>query len=147
MTTQKIKQFALPNLPYIMVFWFFSKCGEAYRLSTETEAVHRLIDAIGNLGDVISRPMPSFDLFDMLIGLIGGLAVFGMVWYKQKNAKNWRLDIEYGSARWGTEKDIKPYIDPKPEQNVILTQTESTCSKAMATIIRVRMGRGLNEAN
>ena len=125
MTTQKIKQIVLPNLPYVLVFWFFAKCGEAYRLSTVTETVHRIVDAIGNLGEVISRPMPSFDPFDMLIGLIGAAAVFGMVWYKRKNAKNWRLDIEYGSARWGNKKDIEPYVDPKPDSNLILTQTES----------------------
>ena len=100
MTTDKIKQFVLPNLPYVVLFWFFAKCGEAYRLSTETEIIHRLMDAIGNLGEVISRPLPSFDPFDMLIGLIGAAAVFLMVLYKKKNAKNWRKDIEYGSARW-----------------------------------------------
>jgi len=125
MTTDKIKKFVIPNLPYIMIFWFFSKCGEAYRLSTETETIHRLVDAIGNLGEIISRPLPSFNPFDLCVGLIGAAAVFCVVLYKKKNAKNWRKDIEYGSARWGNKKDIEPYVDPKPENNLILTQTES----------------------
>jgi len=125
MTTDKIKKFVIPNLPYVMIFWFFSKCGEAYRISTETETIHRLMDAISNLGEIISRPLPSFSPFDLCVGLIGAAAVFCVVLYKKKNAKNWRKDIEYGSARWGNKKDIEPYVDPKPENNLILTQTES----------------------
>jgi len=125
MTTDKVEQFVLPNLPYVLVFWFFAKCGEAYRLSAETETIHRLMDAIGSLGSVISNPLLSFNPFDMLVGLVGAVVVFCMVLYRKMNAKNWRKDIEYGSARWGNKKDIEPYVDPKPESNLILTQTES----------------------
>ena len=86
MMTGKIKQFILPNLPYVMVFWFFSKCGEAFRISTETETIHRLMDAIGNLGEVISQPLPTFDPFDMLVGLIGAATVFLIVLYKNQRS-------------------------------------------------------------
>ena len=125
MTTDKIKKFILPNLPYAGMFWFFSKCGEAYRISTEPDTLRKLMDAIGNLNIVLQRPLPSLNPFDLLVGLIGAAAVFFMVWYKKKNAKKWRKDIEYGSARWGNKKDIEPYVDPVPEKNVILTATES----------------------
>jgi type IV secretion system protein VirD4 len=125
MTTAKIKRYILPNLPYAMMFWFFSKCGEAYRISTESDTLRKLMNAISNLNVTLSRPLPSLDPFDLLVGFIGMAAVFGMVWYKKKNAKNWRKDREYGSARWGNKKDIANYVDPNPDQNLILTQTES----------------------
>jgi type IV secretion system protein VirD4 len=125
MTTDKIKKYILPNLPHVMMFWFFSKCGEAYRISTENDILRKLMDAIGNLNNAFSQPLPSLNTFDLCVGLAGAAAVFGMVWYKKKHAKKWRKDIEYGSARWGNKKDIEPYIDPAPEKNVILTATES----------------------
>jgi type IV secretion system protein VirD4 len=125
MTTDKIKKYVLPNLPYAMMFWLFSKCGESYRLSTQSDALRKLMDAIANLNTALARPLPSFHPFDLLVGLVGAAAIYGFVWYRKKNAKKWRKDIEYGSARWGGKKDIEPYVDPKPENNVILTATES----------------------
>ena len=125
MTTDKIKKYVLPNLPHAMMFWFFSKCGEAYRLSAESDALRKLMDAIANLNTALSKPLPSFHPFDLCVGLVGAAAIYGFVWYRKKNAKKWRKDIEYGSARWGGKKDIEPYVDPKPENNVILTATES----------------------
>jgi len=125
MSTDKMRKYVLPNLPYAMVFWFFSKCGEAYRLSPADDTLNKIIDTITNLSIVLANPIPSFNLFDLAIGLIGAVTIYGIVWQKKKNAKNWRRDIEYGSARWGTAKDIEPYLDPKPENNLILTATES----------------------
>jgi type IV secretion system protein VirD4 len=125
MPTDKIKRYILPNLPYVFLFWFFDKCGESYRLSQGSDALKKLIGAVANLDAALSGPLPSFDPFDMLVGLIGAAAICCTVLYKKKNAKKWRKDIEYGSARWGGKKDIEPYIDPKPENNVILTATES----------------------
>ncbi|MCL2035047.1 MAG: type IV secretory system conjugative DNA transfer family protein [Oscillospiraceae bacterium] len=125
MTTVKIKKIVIPNLPYAMLFWFFMKCGEAYRLSPGKDIFHKLMDCIGNLNVVLSRPMPSFDPFDLCIGLIGAAGAYFIVWNKRKNAKKWRKDVEYGSARWGSKKDIEPYVDPKPDNNIILTATES----------------------
>jgi len=123
--TDKIKKYVLPNIPYLMMFWFFSKCGEAYRISTETDTIRKFMDAIANLNVVMSRPLPSLDLFDICVGFIGAVAIYGLMRYRKKHAKNWRQDIEYGSARWGNKKDIEPYVDPKPENNLILTATES----------------------
>ena len=125
MATDKIKKYILPNFPYILIFWFFCKCGESYRISTESDILRKLMGAIANLNTTLSQPLPSLDPFDILVGLVGAAAIFGMVLYKKKHAKKWRKDIEYGSARWGNKKDIEPYVDPKPEQNVILTATES----------------------
>ena len=125
MTTSKIKKLILPNLPYAGIFWFFSKCGEAYRVSTESDTLRKIMDAIANLNTALSRPLPSLNPFDLCVGLIGAAAVFGIVLYKKHHRKKWRKDIEYGSARWGNKKDIAPYVDPKPENNLILTATES----------------------
>ena len=125
MTDDKIKKTVIPNLPYLMLIWFFGKCGEAYRTAPSKDALRKLMDCIGSLGDTMSNPMPSFNPFDFCIGLTGAAAVYCVVLYKKKNAKKWRKDIEYGSARWGGKKDIEPYQDPKPDNNIILTQTES----------------------
>jgi len=123
--SSQIKRFVLPNLPYFMLFWFFAKCGEAYRISPGDDALERIMGTVSILSEVLSRPMLSFDPFDLLVGLIGAAGIYLMVLYKKKNAKIWRRDIEYGSARWGSKKDILPYVDPKPENNIILTATES----------------------
>ena len=121
----KIKQCLLQGIPYLFVFWFFSKLGESYRMSAASGTIQRLIGAIGNLNAALSRPMPSTHPPDMLAGLAGAAMVFCIVLYKKKTRKKWRKDIEYGSARWGGKKDIEPYVDPKPENNIILTATES----------------------
>ena len=99
--TAKIKRYVLPTLPYVMLFWFFSKCGEAYRLAPGRDFLQKLMSGIGNLNAALARPLPSFDLSDLTVGLIGAAAVYGIVLYKKKTKKNWRKDIEYGSARWG----------------------------------------------
>jgi type IV secretion system protein VirD4 len=122
--TANIKKYILPNLPYALVFWFFAKCGEGYRLSPKANAIYKLMDCIGNLDVTLSRPPLSFVLSDLCVGLIGAAAVFCVVLYRKMNAKKWRKDIEYGSARWGSKKDIAPYVDPLPENNLILTATE-----------------------
>ena len=124
-TTAKIKKYVLPNLPYVILFWFFTKCAEAYRLSPGRNALYKLMDAISGINTAFAQPMPSFNPLDLFIGLVGAAAVYGFVYYKKKNAKKWRKDIEYGSARWGSQKDIEPFIDLKPDNNIILTQTES----------------------
>jgi len=124
-STAKIKQYILPNLPYMVLFWFFSKCGEAYRFAPGRGIPYKLMGAIGNLNTVLSHPLPSLDLFDLTIGLVGAAAVYGFVLYKKKTTKKWRKDQEYGSARWGNKKDIAPFMDPQPENNLILTATES----------------------
>jgi len=121
----KFKKYVLPYLPYALVFWFFAKCGEAYRISESLNFINRLMDCILNLSTVLKKPIPSFSPIDLFVGLVGGLAVYGIVYMKRKNAKKWRKDMEYGSARWGNSKDIEPYLDPNPNKNIILTASES----------------------
>ena len=121
----KIKRCVLPNLPYAFLWWFFCKVGEAYRISPGADTLRKLISTVSSLNAAFAHPLPALNPFDWTIGLIGAAAVFGAVLYKKHNAKKWRKDIEYGSARWGNRKDIEPYVDPKPNNNIILTATES----------------------
>ena len=124
MSTEKLRKYVLPYLPYVALFWFFSKVGEAYRLTPGKDTITKLMGSLTGLNAAMSKPLPSFDPFDMLVGLVGAAGIFLLVLYKKKNAKNWRKDIEYGSARWGGKKDIEPFLDPKPDNNIILTATE-----------------------
>ena len=120
-----IKKYVVPNLPYVMMFWFFSKIAEGYRLSAGTDAVTKAMAAVSGLGATITaNPLPSFHPRDLLIGIAGAAAVRAVVYFKGKNAKKYRHGVEYGSARWGTQEDIKPFIDPKFPDNILLTQTE-----------------------
>ena len=120
-----IKKYVVPNLPYVMMFWFFSKIAEGYRLSAGTDAVTKAMAAVSGLGATITaNPLPSFHPRDLLIGIAGAAAVRAVVYFKGKNAKKYRHGVEYGSARWGTQEDIKPFIDPKFDNNILLTQTE-----------------------
>ena len=108
MSTDRIKKYVLPYLPYVMMFWFFSKCGEAYRLAPGNDVLKKLVGCLAALGETFANPSPSFDLFDMCIGVVGAATVYGVVLYRKHHTKKWRKDVEYGSARWGTKKDIAP---------------------------------------
>ena len=125
MGTQRLKKIIIPNLPYVFLFWFFCKVGEAYRLAPGADFAHKLLAAVGRLNAAISNPLPSLNPFDLLIGLIGAAAVYGFVLYKKHHRKKWRKDIEYGSARWGNKTDIEPYQDSVPDNNILLTATET----------------------
>ena len=120
---EKIKKYVLPNLPYLLIFWFFDLFGEAYRISAGV-GIDKAANAVINMGSILSVPIPSFAPDDLLAGFLGAAAVRGVVYVKSRDAKKFRKNIEYGSARWGTPKDIKPYIDPVFQKNVLLTQTE-----------------------
>lgn len=120
-----IKKYVLSSFPYVLMIWFFSKIAEGYRLSAGTDMVSKAMAALSGLGQVITvDPLPSFYPRDMLIGAAGAAAVRAAVYFKGKNAKKYRHGVEYGSARWGTKEDIKPFIDPKFDNNILLTQTE-----------------------
>jgi type IV secretion system protein VirD4 len=123
--TRKLKQVILPNLPYAGLFWFFSKVGEAYRLAPGVDVLHKAMATVNQLNAAFAHPLPSFNPQDLLVGITGAAAVYGFVQYKKRHRKKWRKDIEYGSARWGNKDDIAPYQDPVPENNIILTATES----------------------
>lgn len=125
MTTEKLRKYILPNLPYVLIFWFCCKLGEAYRIAYGADFLTKLKGSMTTINSVFASPLPSFHIRDLFIGLCGAGIIRAVVYFKGRNAKKYRKGIEYGSARWGTPADIKPYIDPKPENNVILTQTES----------------------
>ena len=125
MDTRKIKQLILPNLPYVFMFWLFGKIGEAYRIAPGKDILHKAMATVNQLNLTMSHPMPSFNPFDLLVGLVGAASVYGFVLYKKHHRKKWRKDIEYGSARFGNKDDIAPYQDSSPDNNIILTATES----------------------
>ena len=115
----KLKKYLLPNLPYFFILWFCLKLGTAYRLGGK-----ELIRLPQYIGPAFSEFMPGLNLFDWLVGIVGALLFRAFIYFRTQNAKKFRRDEEYGSARWGNEKDIQPFVDPKFENNVILTGTE-----------------------
>ena len=119
----KIKKYVVPNLPYLLIFWFFCKIGEAYRLAAGAGFGMKLIGMMKTIGPAFGTIAPGHG-FDLLVGLVGAVVLRLVVYNKVRNAKKFRKDVEYGSARWGTAKDIAPFVDPKFENNVILTGTE-----------------------
>ena len=124
MRTDNIKKYVLPNIPYLFVLWACLKLGTAYRLAAGADFAHKLIGLGQTIGPAFADFAPGLNLFDWLIGIVGAVGFRLLIYFKSKNAKKFRRDEEYGSARWGTEKDIKPFVDPKFENNVILTKTE-----------------------
>ena len=124
MRTDNIKKYVLPNIPYLFVLWACLKLGTAYRLAAGADFAHKLMGMGQTIGPAFADFAPGPNPFDWLIGIVGAVGFRLLIYFKSKNAKKFRRDEEYGSARWGTEKDIKPFIDPKFENNVILTKTE-----------------------
>jgi len=122
--TPTIKKYVIPNLPYMLIFWFCDKLGMAYRLAAGVDFLKKLTGTMRTINSAFSSLLPSFNPFDLMVGIVGTVIIYGVVYMKKKNAKKYRKDVEHGSARWGTPADIKPYMDPKPENNIILTQTE-----------------------
>lgn len=118
------KKLLLQNFPYIMCGYFGNKLAYLYRISEETELFQRLMAVIEKIDKAFSNPLPSLHLNDLLAGIIFGVALKLAVYMKGKNAKKYRHGEEYGSARWGNEKDIEPYMDDVFENNIILTETE-----------------------
>ena len=120
----EIKKLLILNAPYLLFVWLFDKVGAAVRLSPGADASAKLL----HLGDGFSAAFysaaPSFHPADLLIGIAGAVIVRLIIYVKGKNAKKYRKGMEYGSARWGTAEDIKPYTDPVFENNIPLTQTE-----------------------
>ena len=122
--SKKIKKYVLPNFPYLIAFWFFSKCGTAYRMASGANLGEKLFGMVKTIGPVFQSYVPGLGLFDLAVGVAGAVILYFVVQSKIKKARKFRRDMEYGSARWGTEADIKPFVDPKFENNVILTGTE-----------------------
>ena len=124
MRTDKIRKYLIPNIPYLFILWAFLKLGTAYRLAAGNDFAHKLIGLGQTIGPAFADFAPGLAPLDWLVGIVGAIVFRLLIYFKSKNAKKFRRDAEYGSARWGTEKDIKPFVDPKFENNVILTGTE-----------------------
>lgn len=124
MRTDKIRKYLIPNIPYLFILWAFLKLGTAYRLAAGNDFAHKLIGLGQMIGPAFADFAPGLAPLDWLIGIVGAVGFRLLIYFKSKNAKKFRRDAEYGSARWGTEKDIKPFVDPRFENNVILTGTE-----------------------
>ena len=124
MRTDSVKKYVIPNIPYLFILWACLKLGTAYRLAPGADFAHKLMGLGQSIGPAFADFAPGLHLLDWLIGIVGAVGFRLLIYMKSKNAKKFRRDEEYGSARWGTEKDIKPFVDPKFENNVILTKTE-----------------------
>ena len=119
-----LKKWIIPNLPYLLFVYLFDKAGQALRLTPGVDASEKLLRLSEGFTAALASYAPSFHPADLLIGIAGAVVIRLIVYMKGKNAKKYRKNVEYGSARWGTPEDIKPYIDPTFENNVLLTQTE-----------------------
>ena len=124
MQSADMKKLILLNFPYIIAFYMVEKAAWLYRHCNGDSVVDRLMVLFMNFGLAYKSVLPSFHPFDLLVGLVGAAALKAVIYFKGKNAKKYRQGEEYGSARWGNQKDIEPFIDPVFENNVILTQTE-----------------------
>ena len=120
-----IKKIILPNLPYLLFALLGTKCGQAARLAPGLDFSQKALHILDGFRLAFESLLPSFHPADLLVGLLIAAALRLAVYVKGKNAKKFRKNMEYGSARWGTHEDIAPYIDPVFENNIILTQTES----------------------
>ena len=119
-----LKKYLLPNLPYLFMAWACLKLGTAYRLAAGANAGEKLVGMMNTINAAFASPAPGLDPADWLVGIAGAAAIRLFVYVKAKNAKKFRRDEEYGSARWGGPKDIAPFVDPTFEKNVILSGTE-----------------------
>ena len=119
-----IKKFLLPNIPYVFIALFATKLGQAWRLAPGTDFSGKALHLLEGFAAAFQSALPSFHPIDLCVGVAAALLIRLIVYVKGKNAKKFRKNLEYGSARWGKPEDIAPYVDPKFENNVILTQTE-----------------------
>lgn len=122
--SDKIRNYVLPNLPYLFVFWFFSKVGTAYRIAPGADFGSKLMGMVDTFPTAFENYLPGLGGIDLLVGAAGAVGMYLFIQSKIKKAKKFRRDAEYGTARWGTKEDIKPFVDPKFQSNVILTGTE-----------------------
>lgn len=122
--SKKTKRLLILNVPYFIVGLFATNLGEAWRLAEGADMSAKLLGFFHALTAALSNPLPSFHPADLLVGISCGATLRLAVYLKGKNAKKFRHNVEYGSARWGNAKDIEPFMAPKFEDNIILTKTE-----------------------
>ena len=120
----RLKKWILPNLPYVGIALFATKFGQAMRIAPGTDFSGKVLHMIDGMHAAFFSAAPSFHPLDLCVGISVAAAIRLAVYIKGKNAKKFRKNTEYGSARWGTHEDIAPYIDADARNNVILTQTE-----------------------
>ena len=120
----RLKKWILPNLPYVGIALFATKLGQAMRIAPGADFSGKVLHMMDGMHAAFSTAAPSFHPLDLCVGVLGAAAIRLTVYVKGKNAKKFRKNTEYGSARWGTHEDIAPYIDADARNNVILTQTE-----------------------
>ena len=144
------KKLLLPNIPYLLFVYLFDKVGQAVRLAPGADLSGKVLSLADGFSAAFANPFPSLAPIDLLIGFFGAVLIRLIVYVKSKNAKKYRKGIEYGSARWGTAEDIKPYTDPVFQNNVLLTQTERLTMNSRpkqpkyANIWRKTLMNGLN---
>lgn len=119
-----IKKHLILSIPYLIVWYLADKLGWLYRVAEGTLAGEKLLFVFSNFQAAFHNPLPSFHPHDFLVGVAGALIARGLIYMKQQDAKKFRQGVEYGSARWGTPADIKPFVDENPDNNIILSQTE-----------------------
>ena len=119
-----IKKFLLPNIPYVFIALYATKLGQAWRLAPGMDFSGKALHLMEGFAAAFQSALPSFHPIDLCVGVAAALLIRLIVYVKGKNAKKFRKNLEYGSARWGKPEDIAPYVDPKFENNVILTRTE-----------------------
>ena len=124
MTTKKLTKLIALYLPYILLGLVATNLGEAWRLAEGKELGERIMSMMGTIPMAFANPLPSLHPLDLLVGLCCGAGLRLAVYLRGKNAKKYRHGMEYGSARWGTPKDIEPFMAPKFADNIILTKTE-----------------------
>ena len=118
------KKLILPNIPYLFIGLFATKLGQAARLSLGVDFSSKVLNMMDGISMAFENILPSFHPVDLLVGTAAAVIIRLVVYFKGKNAKKFRKNLEYGSARWGNREDIAPFVDPVFENNIILTQTE-----------------------
>ena len=124
MTTKKLTKLLALYLPYILLGLVATNFGEAWRLAEGKELGDKIMSLMGTIPVAFANPLPSLHPLDFLVGVCSGAGLRLAVYLRGKNAKKYRHGMEYGSARWGTPKDIEPFMAPKFADNIILTKTE-----------------------
>jgi len=119
-----IKKYVAPNIPYLFFMWAFLKLGTAFRLAGGANIGKRLINTLQHIAPAFASFAPSLYLFDWTVGLVGAVLMRVYIHGRAKQARKFRRDMEYGTARWGDSKDIAPFVNPKFSENVILTGSE-----------------------
>ena len=124
MKTDKIRKYLIPNIPYLFIGWAILKISTAYRMAAGADFLTKAMGIGQTIGPAFADLAPGLNPVDWLVGIVGAVGFRLLIYMKSKKAKKFRRDEEYGSARWGNEKDIKPFVDPQFSNNVILTGTE-----------------------